>query len=159
MPRSAGSPARADTATASTPTTAKPAARICPSLRRLGEFSLGLDDDGRRRRGHRLRIVRGLSLNGPIMQTNIVTPQDTVSHFSSSVDENTNGDSATQPPTTAAATRKRLSDSAASDNSVAKVPAMIAFAVWVARTVRQPPASGARRQSRLQRSVKAFETS
>ena len=73
--------------------------------------------------------MTGLSLNGPIMQVNIVTPHDTVSTFSTSVESNTNGASATQAPTTAVAMRKRLSANDASENKVANVPAKIAFTV------------------------------
>src|SRR4051812_38774681 len=76
------------------------------------------------------------------MQTNMVTPHDTASTSSSSVDENTNGDNATQPPTAAVAMRKRLSDSDASDNAVATTPAAIAFTVWVGPSGRMTASIG-----------------
>src|SRR5262245_18893930 len=78
--------------------------------------------------GVRITSVRGASLNGPIRQTKVATPQETVSTFSIDVDEKMNGDSATHPPTTAAPMRARLSDRAASDSSVTAIPATIALA-------------------------------
>ena len=93
------------------------------------------------------------------MQVNIVTPHDTVSTFSRSVESNTNGASATQPPTTAVATRKRLSDSDASETASPACRRRSRSRCESVRAAGCPPASGARRQSGLQRSVKTFETS
>src|SRR5437764_10266305 len=84
--------------------------------------------------------MRGGSLNGPIMWTNIVTPQETVSTFSTMVESTMNGTRATQAPTTATPIRARLSDSAANDSSVARAPATIAFTMWKVLSGRMPAA-------------------